>query len=116
MTSEPTASRTVGRNSDLYTLPQDQGAEADRAAARKALATMICKRHGVNPSAELTSDGRSHLAVVASEFALLADILGLNPAPPAPLGCCPRCGDQLSIGAARDQSRHSRVCRARDRS
>jgi hypothetical protein len=99
--------------SDLYTLGRCEAAEAHRAAARKNLAALICERHGINPSAGASD--RSRLTEVASEFALLADILGLNPAPATPLGCCPACGQPRSLTASREHLRHDRACRARDR-
>ena len=117
MSKRPAPGRTAGgRDPGLYTVSRGQGVEAHRATARKYLAALICKRYGVNPTAEVTSDSRPRLITAASEFALLTDILGLNPTPCTPMGYCPHCGEQLSFAASREHLRHARVCRARDHS
>ena len=109
MSERPAPGRTAsGRDPDLYTVSRRQGAEAYQRIARKNLAALICERHGVDPTAEVTSDSRTHLTAVASEFASLTDILGLDSTPSTPLGCCPRCGEQLSLSVSRDHLRHDR--------
>lgn len=115
MSTPPTPGKTAIRGNPFsYTISGVQGAEAYRAKARKNRAALICDQHGVDPTAEITSDSQAHLTTMANELALLTDILGLNPAPNTPAGYCLRCGEQLSISVSREHLRHARVCRARD--
>lgn len=86
---------------DTTYVPQDVAAArhraANRTAARKNLAAIMCDWYAVDPTRPSVEDSAG-ASLAAKDFKLLCDALGLTSEPDRQPGYC-RCGTKLPIAA-----------------
>jgi len=104
-----------GDGIDAHTLrlseAQKGAADAAREVNRRKLATLLCRRYGVDPERD---DNHWHrLSHTADAFAELAAALGLNPPPTGGPGSCRGCGGPMPLSRQTNHNGHTekRVCR-----